>query len=150
MNAMLYDSTSLDTTTILLQAYQIGDLIKRSQDVSNYLYWKSIMEQDPEVKKLRYQFQQKKQLFEECERFGHYHPDYHRALSEVNQIQEQFTQIEAYTQFQLAEQNLNNLFFTISQTIAKSVSDSIKVPDYQETVSIGGCSSNGGCSGKCS
>lgn len=101
------------------------------------------------------QFDKKKELFEECQRFGHFHPDYHAALGQVQEIQNQLDSLESVRRFKLAEERLDNLLYSISQTIAHSVSDTIKVPSNDPltsggSCSTGSCSTGGSCSGGCS
>lgn len=148
------EAKAMDMSAILLQAYELGDWINSSEEVTDYLYWKNEMEHDMEVKTLIRQFASKKQLFEECERFGHFHPDYHSALDQVKAIQEQLHQNSVWSRFNQAEESLDDLLYSISKTIAHSVSTTIKVPSNlvqaDEGCSSGSCSTGGGCSGKCS
>lgn len=148
------EAQALDMSAILMQAYDLGDLIKDSAETADYLYWKQRKEEDPQVRELLRQFQKKKELFEECQRFGHFHPDYHSALDQAKLIQEQLDGLEAVRRFKEAEQRLDDLLFTVSETIARSVSETIKVPSNDPLAagggcSSGGCSSGGSCSGNC-
>ncbi|MDF2963146.1 MAG: hypothetical protein K0S39_4881, partial [Paenibacillus sp.] len=122
-------------------------------ETSDYLYWKQRKDEDPQVKELVKLFNKKKELFEECQRFGHFHPDYHAALEQVKAIQEQLDNLESVKYFKQAEQRLDDLLFTVSQMIAHSVSDSIKVPSNEMqtggSCSSGSCSTGGSCSGGC-
>jgi cell fate (sporulation/competence/biofilm development) regulator YlbF (YheA/YmcA/DUF963 family) len=148
------EEKALDMSAILMQAYELGDWINSSQEVTDYLYWKHAMENDMEVKAVIRLFASKKQLFEECERFGHFHPDYHSALEQAQAVQMQLEQNNVWSRFNQAEARLDDLLYTISKTIAHSVSTTIKVPSNvmqaDDGCSSGGCSTGGGCSGKCS
>jgi len=147
------EAQALDMAAILMQAYELGDWINSSTIVAEYLYWKNEMEMDSEVKAMIRKFEAKKQLFEECERFGHFHPDYHTALEQVQAVQQQMASNLAWSRFKQCEESLDELLYAISKTIAYSVSTTIKVPTNLVTAdqgcSTGGCSSGGGCSGKC-
>ncbi|GAA4870987.1 regulatory iron-sulfur-containing complex subunit RicF [Paenibacillus vulneris] len=148
------EAQTLDMSAILMQAYSLGDLIKDSAETADYLYWKKRKEEDPQVQELLKLFQKKKDLFEECQRFGHFHPDYHSALEQARSIQEQLDSLETVRRFKEAEQRLDELLFSVSETIARSVSDTIKVPSNDPLASGGGCSSGscssgGSCSGNC-
>jgi cell fate (sporulation/competence/biofilm development) regulator YlbF (YheA/YmcA/DUF963 family) len=149
----LMEAKALDMSTILLQAYELGDWINGSVEVSEYLESKHAMEHDTNVKEIIRSFEKKKQLFEECERFGHFHPDYHSAMEQVKLVQQQLEQNQVWSRFNLAEHRLDDLLYTVSKTIAHSVSMTIKVPSNvmqpDNGCSSGGCSSGGGCSGKC-
>jgi len=144
---------TIDMAAILMLAYELGDWINSSTAMAQYLHWKSEMEKDLEVKQLIHKFAVKKQLFEECERFGHFHPDYHSALEQAQTVQQQLAANSAWKHFKQCEENMDELLYTISKTIAHSVSSTIKVPSNlaiaEEGCSSGGCSSGGGCSGKC-
>jgi cell fate (sporulation/competence/biofilm development) regulator YlbF (YheA/YmcA/DUF963 family) len=147
------EAQALDMSAILLQAYELGDWIIASVEVSEYLQSKHEMENDPEVKEIIRVFNIKKQLFEECERFGHFHPDYHSAMEQVQAIQQKMEQNVVWSRFNHAEHQLDDLLYTVSKTIAHSVSMTIKVPSNvmqpDNGCSSGGCSTGGGCNGKC-
>jgi cell fate (sporulation/competence/biofilm development) regulator YlbF (YheA/YmcA/DUF963 family) len=149
----LMEAKALDMSTILLQAYELGDWINGSVEVAEYLQAKYEMENDDSVKDIVRSFAAKKQLFEECERFGHFHPDYNSAMEQVQKVQEQMEQNQVWSRFNLAEQRLDDLLYTVSKTIAHSVSMTIKVPSNamqpDNGCSTGGCSTGGGCTGKC-
>lgn len=140
---------TIDMSAILMQAYDMGDMINSSAEVADYLYWKSVMESSPEVKELKALFAKKKEAFEECERFGHYHPNYHEALDAVNEVQQKLNEVEAVRRFKEAEDRLDDLLFTVSSTIAHAVSETIKVPSNNPLPTGKGCSSGGSCSGNC-
>jgi len=140
---------TLDMSAVLLQAYELGDLINSSREAADYLYWKEQMEQSEEVQEWVRKLQKKKELFEECQRFGHFHPDYHAAMNEVSRVQEEMDAIPAVRKFKEAEERLDGLLHEVSLTVARSVSESIKVPSNNPEPEGGGCSSGGGCSGKC-
>ncbi|MCU6795245.1 YlbF family regulator [Paenibacillus sp. WQ 127069] len=149
------EAQTLDMSAILMQAYDLGDMIKSSAETAEFLYWKQRIDQDTQVSGLVRQFDKKKELFEECQRFGHFHPDYHAALGQVQEIQNQLDSLESVRRFKLAEERLDNLLYSISQTIAHSVSDTIKVPSNDPlasggSCSTGSCSTGGSCSGGCS
>lgn len=148
------EAQALDMSAILMQAYDLGDMIKISAETADYLYWKQRKDEDPQVKELVKLFNKKKDLFEECQRFGHFHPDYHAALEQVQSIQAQLDSLESVKYFKEAEQRLDDLLYTVSQMIAHSVSDTIKVPGNDMNAgggcSTGSCSTGGSCSGGCS
>jgi cell fate (sporulation/competence/biofilm development) regulator YlbF (YheA/YmcA/DUF963 family) len=147
------EAQTLDMSAILMQAYDLGDMIKVSAETADYLYWKQRKDNDPQVAELVKLLFKKKDLFEECQRFGHFHPDYHAALEQVQAIQDQLDGLEAVKRFKEAEQRLDNLLYNISQTIAHSVSETIKVPSNDPlaggSCSTGSCSTGGSCSGGC-
>jgi cell fate (sporulation/competence/biofilm development) regulator YlbF (YheA/YmcA/DUF963 family) len=145
----ILEQTSLDLIQITSKAYEIGEMIHSSREVAEYLYWKQKVDESEEVRELTRLFAKKKELFAECERFGHFHPDYHKALDQVKEVEAQMNQIEAVQRFKEAEDRLDELLYDVSQTIAYSVSDKIKVPSNNPLPTDGGCASGGSCNGGC-
>lgn len=137
---------TLDMTQALLQAYEIGDMINSSAEVAEYLYWKNAVERDPDVRSAVSAFAKAKESFEDCQRFGHYHPDYHAALEVVNKAQQRLDEFDSVRRFKEAEARLDDLLYSVSETIAHAVSDSIKVPS-NNPLPTKGC--GGSCSGGC-
>jgi cell fate (sporulation/competence/biofilm development) regulator YlbF (YheA/YmcA/DUF963 family) len=142
MNATLTNE-SLDLSDLLIHAYDIGDSILGSPEVQDYLYWKQAAETDGQVIALSKLLIKKKELWDECQRFGRFHPDYHSAKEAAEQIERQLDGLEVVHRFKLAEQQLDELLYKVSETIAHSVSDTIKVPSNNPVPSSG-------CGGNCS
>lgn len=142
---------ALDTAAILSMACDLGDLINRSAEMAEYLYWKEAVACHPDVPPLIEKLKRRKEAFEECQRFGHFHPEYHKALEAVKEAESELDQIEAVSRFKEAENRLDQLLYDVSKTIAHAVSESIKVPGNQSPLDEGGCGcgSGGGCSGRC-
>ncbi|MEK8131932.1 YlbF family regulator [Paenibacillus filicis] len=143
------ESRTLDMSTMLMGAYDLADLIKNSADTADYLYWKQRKDSDAEVQLLVKEFLKSKEKFQECERFGHYHPNYHEALDQVRAVEAKLDAVESVRRFKEAERRLDELLYSVSETIARAVSDTIKVPSNDPLASTGGCSSGGSCSGGC-
>jgi cell fate (sporulation/competence/biofilm development) regulator YlbF (YheA/YmcA/DUF963 family) len=142
------EKQALDMSALLLHAYDLSDLIKRSAEMADYLYWKQAMESDPAVQEAVRQFARKKEKLEECERFGRFHPDYRTALEEAEQAREQLNRFECVREFRRAEEALDDLLYTVATTIARAVSDSVKVPSNR-LPDVRGCGAGGACSGNC-
>ncbi|WP_028611136.1 YlbF family regulator [Paenibacillus harenae] len=135
--------SSLDMASLLLCAYELGDWINQSAEVAEYLYWKSVVNENEEVKQVTKKFAKAKELFVECERFGRFHPDYNAAKDQVKQIERELGEIECVNRFKFAEQVVDQMLYDVSRTIAESVSENIKVPSNEKTG--GGCGSGGSC-----
>jgi cell fate (sporulation/competence/biofilm development) regulator YlbF (YheA/YmcA/DUF963 family) len=142
MNAVLTTVTP-DLSDLMLYAYAIGDSILSSSEVHDYLFWKKEAEQDKQAIALSKLLTKKKELWDECQRFGRFHPDYHSAKEAAEQVERQLDELEVVRRFKLAEQQLDDLLYTVSETIAHSVSDTIKVPSNNPLPSSG-------CGGNCS
>ncbi|CAM2821707.1 YlbF family regulator [Paenibacillus sediminis] len=139
------EKNTVDMAKLLTYAYELGDMINNSVEIANYLYWKQKVAEHPEIQALVKQMERKKELFEETQRFGHFHPNYHSAKDEVKAIEDQLDKFEEVRRFKQAEKNIDEMFHQISEMIAYSVSDTIKVPSNDPNPK-GGCGSGGKCS----
>jgi cell fate (sporulation/competence/biofilm development) regulator YlbF (YheA/YmcA/DUF963 family) len=135
-----------DLTELLSRAYSLGDLIKRSAMAEEYAYWKKMVERDDDAKQTAHRLARAKEKFEECERFGRFHPDYNEALDRVYAVQAELDSLESVRRFKTAERELDELLHDISFTVARAVSESIKVPDADPNAKSGGCGGGGSCS----
>ncbi|MDN4619556.1 YlbF family regulator [Paenibacillus sp. PsM32] len=136
---------TVDMAEVLTSAYELGDMINNSIEVANYLYWEERMLAHPEVISLMHKLNSKKELFEETQRFGHFHPNFHEAKEQVEAVQREMEQIEAVWRFKDAEEKLDQMLYEMSELIAHSVSESIKVPSNNPLPKGGGCGSGGSC-----
>jgi len=144
---LLTETKSLDMAQVLLCAYEIGDMINKSEELAEYLSWKEAVGRDPDIQDAVRAFAKAKETFEDCQRFGHFHPDYHAALEAVNRQQERLDSFEAVRRYKQAEERLDELLHAVSETIARAVSETVKVPS-NNPLPTNGCGS-GGCSGGC-
>src|SRR5690554_870185 len=117
------ESNVLDMAALLLRAYDLGDAILKCAETEDYLRWKREVEQSEEARRLIREMQRRKDIFAECERFGHFHPDYHKALDAVKETERELERIEAVARFKEAENRLDELLYEVSELIARSVSD---------------------------
>ena len=136
----------LDMAAVLLAAYDLGDMINQSADAADYLYWKARLEQDEEAQALIRRFRKAKERFEECSRFGRFHPDYHEARREAAEMQRKLDECVTIRRFKEAEQAVDDMLREIAVMLARAVSDDIKVPDGGAVqAGCGGGSCGGGC-----
>jgi cell fate (sporulation/competence/biofilm development) regulator YlbF (YheA/YmcA/DUF963 family) len=119
---------SFDMTQVILHSYEVADTILVSTEIQDYLESKKTMDNDPEAHQLIRELGRKKELFEETQRFGHFHPNYHEAMEAVKAFELQMERNPSIANFKRAEERLDKLLYTVSKTIAHSVSDTIKVP----------------------
>lgn len=136
---------TVDMAALLINAYELGDMINKSAAVSDYLYWKRRVDEDEDVQALVRKLEAKKELFEETQRFGHFHPNYHEAKDRVAEVERELEQFEAVRRFKAAEKELDDILHQMSETIAYAVSETIKVPSNDPNPT-GGCGSGGKCS----
>ncbi|CAM3351950.1 YlbF family regulator [Marinicrinis lubricantis] len=142
------EAKMLDMSKVLLLSYELADMIHHSKELSEYLYWKDVVLSNEEIQKVVAELSKAKESFAECERFGHYHPNYHEGLEKVKQVESKLDSFEEVKRFKECENRLDELLYDISKTIAHSVSDNIKVPTNQ-LIPESGCGSGGACSGNC-
>jgi cell fate (sporulation/competence/biofilm development) regulator YlbF (YheA/YmcA/DUF963 family) len=138
----------MDVTSFVPQAQEVAIMINHSQEMRNYLDAKKQLEQSAEAQSYISKFKKAKEKFEDCERFGHFHPNYHEALDAVTVIQEQMDTLKVVQAFKAAEQTLDELLYDVAKTIASAVSESVKVPS-NNILPDAGCGSGGSCSGSC-
>lgn len=137
---------TVDMAELLTYAYELGDMINNSTAVSEYLYWKRRVDEDAEIQVFVRKLAAQKELFEETERFGHFHPNYHEAKDKVAEVEKELEQFEAVRNFKAAEKELDEILHQMSETIAFAVSETIKVPSNDPNPVGGGCGSGGKCS----
>ena len=137
---------AVDFTELLSRAYTLGDMIKRSDLTDHYVYWKQQVEQDEEAGRLSHRLARAKEKYAECERFGRFHPDYHEALNQVYAVQGELDQLESVRRYKEAEQSLDELLHEVAILVARSVSESVKVPELDPNARSGGCGNGGSCS----
>ncbi|OUM96449.1 MAG: regulator [Thermobacillus sp. ZCTH02-B1] len=136
----------LDMAALLIKAYELGDMINQSADAADYLYWKAQLERDEEAQELIRRFRRAKERFEECSRFGRFHPDYDEAKREAAELKRRLDECLTVRRFKEAEKAVDDMLHEIAVLIARAVSDDIKVP-YGDAVRTG-CG-GGSCSGGC-
>jgi cell fate (sporulation/competence/biofilm development) regulator YlbF (YheA/YmcA/DUF963 family) len=136
---------ALDYALLLNTAHDLSQSMLRSVQIADFLYWKSRLQVDHDATVWMKKLERAKDRFVECERFGHFHPNYHEALEAVQQIEHEGEQIESVKEFKRAEQQLDELLYDVSVLVAHSVSDSIKVPSNNPLPKGGGCGSGGSC-----
>lgn len=123
---------TFDMTEILLEAYQLADHIKDSHEVNRYLACKKKLEEDQEAQKIIKEFQKIKERFGEVQRFGIFHPEYHKVKEEAQIYQQRMLDHSIIQDYLDAEKKLDHLLYEVSSMIAHSVSDSIKVPANEQ------------------
>jgi len=143
----ILERQALDLSAVLIKSLEISDMIVRSREVADYLYWKERMAGDPEVQAAIARLEREKERFRECERFGHFHPDYREALEAARRAQEDLERLPAAAAFKRAEEELDDLLYTVAKTIAGAVSESVKVPT-NGLIAEEGCCGGGRCGGR--
>ncbi|MFF5993197.1 YlbF family regulator [Lysinibacillus sp. KU-BSD001] len=96
-------------------------------------------------------FSRLKEQYEDVQRFGKYHPDYHTIMKKIREQKRALDLNDAIAQLKIAENDYQDLLDEVSLLIGKSVSEAVKVPvsnPFFATASgcsTGGCGSGGSC-----
>lgn len=96
-------------------------------------------------------FQRMKEQYEDVQRFGKYHPDYAQIMKSMREQKRRLDLNEQISALKLAENDFQDILDEISLLIAKSVSESVKVPVSNPFLSSNAsCGSGCGAGGSCS
>src|SRR5699024_8407287 len=127
------------------KADEVTNLILQSEVIEEYRRAYYTLENDKEAQRLIKAFSNMKDHYEDVQRFGHYHPDYHTIMKEVRSSKRKMDMHPTVSAFKIEERKLQRFLDDISETIARSVSEHIMVPKDGLALTDGGCSSSGGC-----
>lgn len=126
-------------TEVIMQAYELADGINSSAEVLQYKQFKGLMDIDPEVKELTAKLKKQKIQFEEVKRFGNFHPDYNQIKSNIDKLLKELKTKDSVKKFLKAEEELNELLYLVSRTLASSISESINVPKNSDLFADDSC-----------
>jgi cell fate (sporulation/competence/biofilm development) regulator YlbF (YheA/YmcA/DUF963 family) len=140
---------SIDQAALLEGSLALADMVSKSDAAEYYRYTKHVLESDKQAQKMISRFSEMKDKYEEVQRFGKYHPDFHTVSSDVRKLKRELDFQENIANFKKAEKELEKLLIECSQILAYSVSQHIKVPTgnpfFDESSCSGGCGSGGSC-----
>lgn len=140
---------SVTLTEIISEAHDLSDMIISSEIFNEYISKKRCVQEDTQAQQLILAFNKKKEEYEETARFGRYHPDFDRVAKEVRVVKREMDLYEPIANFKKAEKQLEELLNQISVLVARSVSDTIKVPTGNPFFDSKGCGTGCGTGGKC-
>jgi len=135
---------------ILDTSEQLSSMILQSEIVDYYYSCLNNIRRNKETLRKIKAFTEAKELYEEVQRFGRYHPDYQQVMRKIRELKREMDLDEHVAEFKKAENDLQALLDEISTIIGKSVSEHIKVPTgnpfFDSSSSCGGgCGSGGSC-----
>jgi cell fate (sporulation/competence/biofilm development) regulator YlbF (YheA/YmcA/DUF963 family) len=136
---------------LLDHSEHLAKMILKSDIAAKYRVCLYNLQTNKETQRKITQFVSLKDLYEDVQRFGKYHPDYKRIMTQIRVAKREMDLDDNVAAFKLAENDLQGLLDEISVLIGGAVSDQIKVPTgnpFFETssgCSSGGCGSGGGC-----
>ncbi|WP_018932788.1 YlbF family regulator [Gracilibacillus lacisalsi] len=138
---------TMEIVDILDKSEALGQMVLESDVMQDFYKAKEVMEQDEKAQELITNFNQIKQSYDEVERFGRYHPDYSKIMKEIRVAKREMDMHESIAAYKMAETNLQKFLDEISQLVAFSVSDKVKVPMDGAALTDGGCGCGSGSSG---
>jgi cell fate (sporulation/competence/biofilm development) regulator YlbF (YheA/YmcA/DUF963 family) len=146
---------TIESMLILDEAEKLASFVLQSELADEYRRSFHILKNDKEAQQLITQFSKTKDLYEDVQRFGKYHPDYRKISKDMRDIKRELDLNEYVSNFKRAENELQSLLDEISVHVGRAVSDYVKVPTgnpfFDSGSSCGGgCSSGGGCGCKVS
>ncbi|WP_110929308.1 YlbF family regulator [Bacillus massiliglaciei] len=143
---------TMEIVDILQAADELGEMILQSDIGENYLICLYKLKSDKEAQRKIAEFASMKELYEEVQRFGKYHPDYKRVNLSIRGLKREMDLHPTVAEFKRAETELQGILDEISVKVGKAVSSQIKIPtgnpffDSSSGCSSGGCGSGGSCS----
>lgn len=130
-------------TEILLQIYDLAEMINQSEEAAEYIKNKEVVEKDLQIAQLKEELTKEKKQFEEVKRFGQYHPDYQEIKSKLDQTLLTIEQNENIQKFKKAENRLDDLLYQVTHILGQSISKSIKIgrndAEEENGCAIGSC-----------
>lgn len=142
---------TLERIELLDQTEELSKMILQSDIVENYLQCLTKLRANDNAQRKIRDFVKAKELYEEVQRFGKYHPNYKESMSQIRMLKREVDLDEDVANFKLAENDLQSLLDEISKLIGSAVSPHIKVPtgnpffDSMSSGCSGGCGSGGSC-----
>ncbi len=131
------------------------ELLEHAEDLAKNILQSDLAEQyriclyklqtsDEAQRKIRH-FVRLKDQYDEAQRFGKYHPDYKRIMSQIREAKREMDLDPDVAAFKLAENDLQSLLDQVSILIGGAVSQYIKVPTGNPFFDTSGCGSGGAC-----
>lgn len=139
---------TLERMAILDKADELAAMITESEEAEYYRKSLYKLKNSSETQRKIQDFVKMKELYEEVQRFGKYHPEYKRVMMSIRELKRDMDMDDHVAEFRRAETGLQNLLDEISMMIGRSVSEHIKVPagnPFFESSCGGGCGSGGSC-----
>ena len=140
---------TLERIELLESADHLAKMVLDSEIVEQYRKCLYKLKYDQESQRKIRRFASLKELYEEVQRFGKYHPDYKRIMSQIRESKREMDLDPFVADFKIAENDLQQLLDEISVLVAGAVSSHIKVPTgnpfFDQSSHGGGCGSGGSC-----
>jgi cell fate (sporulation/competence/biofilm development) regulator YlbF (YheA/YmcA/DUF963 family) len=137
---------TLERIELLEYAEDLAKMILTSDIAEQYQISLYKMQNNRETQRKINRFASLKELYEEVQRFGKYHPDYKRVMLQIREAKRDMDLDPLVADFKLAENDLQTLLDEISKSIGGAVSEHIKVPSGNPFFETGhSCGTGGSC-----
>ncbi len=141
---------TLESIKIIENAETLGELIQETNVAERYRFYYHKLQEDSNTRRKIAEFVKMKELYEDVQRFGRYHPEYKQIMTKTRELKREMDLDENVANFRKAENDLQSLLDQISVILSQAVSDSIKVNTgnpFFDTGSAcsGGCGTGAGC-----
>lgn len=141
---------TLEYVDILERSETLGAMIQQSEVMKEYTEAQKALYNNKETVELINAFTDMRSHYEDVQRFGRYHPDYREIMKKVRMTKRDMDMNDKVAQFKIAERNLQILLDEISECIAFSASENIKVPKDGAAFTDSGCGCGSGGTCGCS
>ncbi len=136
--------------SIIEQSETLSDMLLSSEIIQEYRRAHHAVYSNKSLAQTIYDFTNMKERYEEVQRFGRYHPDYKTVMKDIRLQKRELDMNEHVAALRIAENDVQNLLNEISSIIARSVSDSVKVPAGDGFFADSSCGGSCGTGGSCS
>ena len=136
---------------ILDEADELSAMVLSSEQAQNLRNAYHEVYSDEKLVQQIHAFTRMKEQYEDVQRFGKYHPDYHIIMKKIREQKRNLDLDQRIANLKFAENEFQDLLDEISLVVGKSVSEAVKVPVSNPFFSTGsscgtGCGTGGGCS----
>ncbi|KAB2337392.1 YlbF family regulator [Cytobacillus depressus] len=141
---------TIEGVEILELADTLALMIINSVEADNYRQCLYRLRNNKETQRKISQFVKMKELYEEVQRFGKYHPDYKTVMMSIRELKREMDMDVYVAEFRKAENDLQSILDEVSVIIGRTVSEHIKVPTGNPFFdSLSSCGSGCGTGGSC-
>lgn len=147
----LFMKMTSEWVMILDEVDQLNDLILNSDVHRQLVDATEAVYSNPSLVQKITEFNKTKDLYEDVQRFGKYHPDYTQIMKLIRTQKRELDMDETISALKVAENEFQDLLDEIGIIIGKTISEAVKVPVsnpfFQTDMGCGGsCGTGGGCS----
>ncbi|MEK3935215.1 YlbF family regulator [Sporosarcina sp. FSL W7-1349] len=135
---------------IIEQIDELADMLRHSEVVAEYQQAYDRVYSDPDLVQSIRKFTEMKERYEEVQRFGRYHPDYHIVMKTIRQQKRELDLNKQVAALRLAENDIQQVLDEIGLNMAHAVSEAVKVPTGNAFFADSSCGTGCGTGGSCS